>query len=179
MDYFDYSKLCFVIMPFGRKEVQVPAPKAAGGKPAGGTGKSGKAKSGAAKGAPAAGERITIVIDFDSIYKKIFEPAINAVRLPEGGSLVARRADDDFLAGNISTEMFAYIEYSRFAVADITGLNPNVFYELGVRHRARETGTAIFRIADAPLPFDINQIRAFPYAYEPRTQVAKSRDLIT
>jgi hypothetical protein len=46
--------------------------------------------------------------------------------------------------------MFEYLEYSRFAVADISGLNANVFYELGARHRARESATAIFHQTGAP-----------------------------
>ncbi|MCH7665651.1 MAG: hypothetical protein IH936_06970 [Acidobacteria bacterium] len=118
----DYNKICFAIMPFGKKPV---------------------------------GER---EVDFDQIYDEIFEPAINAVPLPEPeeGNLEARRTDKDFFAGDISHEMFNYLEYSRIALADITGLNANVFYELGHRHRARESGTAIFRQTDAPIPFDIN-----------------------
>ncbi len=119
-------------------------------------------------------------VDFDSIYENIFEPAINSVALPppEEGNLEARRTDKDFFTGDIGHEMFNYLEYSRFALADITGLNANVFYELGHRHRAREAGTAIFRQGDAPIPFDINQIKAFPYEYAPEEQAAEARALI-
>lgn len=139
----DYSKICFVIMPFGTKKV-------------------GRKK-----------------VNFDQIYDDIFLPAVNATKLPEGGNLIARRTDKDFFTGNISLEMFHYIEYSRFALADISGLNANVFYELGVRHRAHQAGTAIFKQLAAPIPFDINQIKAFPYEYEPQENIAKSRELIT
>lgn len=116
--------------------------------------------------------------DFDQIYKEVFVPAIASVELPEGGNLMPRRTDMDFFTGEITLEMFRYLEYSRFALTDISGLNPNVLYELGVRHRARASGTAIFRQADAPIPFDIRTIKAFPYAYEPVAEVAKSKDLI-
>jgi len=118
-------------------------------------------------------------VNFDSIYRDIFEPAIATTPLPEGGSLIPKRTDQDFFTGHISVEMFRYIEYSRFALADISGLNANVFYELGARHRARESGTAIFRQVDAPIPFDINQIKAFPYEYEPIAKVAESKAFIT
>jgi len=139
----NYSKICFVIMPFGKKKV-------------------GRRK-----------------IDFDFIYDSVFLPAINATKLPEGGVLEARRTDRDFFTGDISTEMFQYIEYSRFAVADISGLKPNVFYELGVRHHAHQSGTAIFRQIDVVIPFDINHIKAFPYEYEPQENIAKSIELVT
>jgi hypothetical protein len=104
-------------------------------------------------------------IDFDFIYKSVFLPAISDVTLPEGGKLEARRTDQDFFTGDITVEMFRYLEYSRFVLADITSLNPNVFYELGVRHRARQSGTAIFRQIEVKLPFDIAHIKAFPYEY--------------
>src|SRR3954467_4514610 len=140
---FDYSKICFVIMPFGNKKV-------------------GDAD-----------------VDFDKLYDDIFLPAIAAVDLPEGGKLDPRRTDKDFFAGDIKLEMFQYLEYSRFALADISGLNFNVAYELGVRHRAREAGTAISRQVRAAPPFDISSIKAFPYEYAPADEAAKSRALIT
>ncbi len=139
----NYSGICFVIMPFGKKKV---ADKD---------------------------------VDFDTIYQDIFLPAIAAVDLPEGGKLQPRRTDQDFFTGAITQDMFEYLEYSRFALADISGLNFNVAYELGVRHRAREAGTAIFRQGNAPPPFDIASIKAFPYEYAPATEVEKSRALIT
>ena len=145
---FDYQKICFVIMPFGEKEV---------------TDDQGKARK----------------VNFDPIYDQIFYPAIRATALPEGGFLEPRRTDRDFFTADISSDMFAYLEYSRFALGDISGLNPNVFYELGVRHRARQSGTALFRLLAMKIPFDISQIKAFPYEYEPDEQVTKSRELVT
>jgi Tfp pilus assembly protein PilF len=153
---FDYGNICFVIMPFGKKKVMRPSKRPTRTKP-----------------------MIADTVDFDVVYQEIFKPAINAVRLPEGGNLVARRADDDLLTGIISREMYRYIEYSRFAVADITSLGANVFLELGQRYRARESGTAVFRQADAAIPFDINQVRVLPYELAPMDRAAASRSLIT
>jgi tetratricopeptide (TPR) repeat protein len=144
----DYTRICFVIMPFGKKDV---------------LDENGK----------------TRIVDFDLIYEAIFDPAIRQTVLPEGGRLEARRTDQDFFSGDISQDMFEYLEYSRFAIADITGLNPNVFYELGVRHRARQAGTAIFRQLAAKIPFDITQIKAFPYDYEPEDHARESKNLVT
>ena len=139
----DYSKICFVIMPFGKKPV---------------------------------GDQM---VDFDPLYDDIFVPAISAVVLPEGGKLEPRRTDKDFFAGDIKLEMFQYLEYSRFALADISGINFNVAYELGARHRAREAGTAIFHQGKSSPPFDISSIKAFSYEYTPADAAAKSRELIT
>ena len=139
----DYSKICFVVMPFGSKSVEGRA------------------------------------IDFDYIYSDIFEPSISTVKLPEGGLLKPRRTDNDLFSGIISKEMFEYLEYSRVVFADITGLNPNVMYELGHRHRARQSGTIIFRQTDCSIPFDINQIKAFPYEFEPDDHAQVARELIS
>jgi tetratricopeptide (TPR) repeat protein len=139
----EFDKICFVLMPFGRKTVG------------------------------------TTVIDFDAVYDEILEPAVKAARLPEGGTLDPRRTDRDKFAASISQDMFEYLEYSCFALADITGANPNVFLELGVRYRARESGTVVIRQNDAPIPFDINQIKAFPYSYAPAAAAEQSRRLIT
>ena len=42
-----------------------------------------------------------------------------------------------------------------YAVADITGANPNVFYELGIRHAMRPRSTVIVFAEGTVLPFDI------------------------
>lgn len=120
-----------------------------------------------------------VEVDFDRVYATVFVPAIETVTLPEGGHLVAKRADTDTFSAVIDVEMFSYIEYSRFAIADISGLNPNVFYELGVRHAVQQSGTAIFHQTQTPNPFNTNRIRTFPYEYEPEEHVTESRRLIT
>lgn len=122
-----------------------------------------------------------IEVDFDFIYEKVFKPAIEAVELPVeegGGRLQPHRTDQDYFTSSITQDMFEYIEYSRFAIADISGLNANVFYELGVRHRAHDSGTVIFRQESGPPPFDIAQIKAFPYEYQPEEKVSESIELI-
>jgi tetratricopeptide (TPR) repeat protein len=142
MKSIDYNKVCFIVMPFGVKEID--------------------------------GNEI----DFDFIYSRIFEPAVSSVELPEGGKLIPKRTDKDFFSGDIALEMFSYIEYSRFTVADITGLNANVMYELGVRHHGHQSGTALFRQPNCQLPFDISHIKAFPYEYYPESKIRESIQLV-
>ena len=59
-------------------------------------------------------------------------------------------------SGSIHMEMFDHIARDDIAVVDITTLNPNVFYELGVRH-AQRPNTTLIMIEDqafAKLPFE-------------------------
>ncbi len=119
------------------------------------------------------------LVDFDFIYNEIFEPAIKEADLPEGGKLEPKRTDVDQFASSISQDMFEYITYSRIAFTDISGFNPNVFYELGIRHGTQESGTVIFRQSGIAIPFDINSIKVFDYDFDTKKQIANSRALIT
>ena len=118
-------------------------------------------------------------VDFNAIYSELFEPAIRAVKTPEGKELIPARTDMDAFASSINQEMFEYIMYSRMAFADISGFNPNVFYEIGARHSAQESGTVVFRQAGHEIPFDIRTIKIFEYHHEPPAQIEDSCTLIT
>ena len=73
-------------------------------------------------------------INFDVIYKDFIKDAV------EGLSLKCIRCDEIAEAGWIHSKMFEYIFSADVAVVDITSLNPNVFYELGIRHALKKHG---------------------------------------
>ena len=73
-------------------------------------------------------------------------------------NLTAIRADQIAEPGQITLQVIDHILGARAAVADVTGLNPNVFYELAVRHTAR-LPVAIIAEKGCNLPFDIAQMR--------------------
>jgi len=64
-----------------------------------------------------------------------------------------KRADEDGDPGMIGDRVVTDILHAELVVADLTDLNPNVFYELGIRHA---TGKPTIHIArtGTPLPFD-------------------------
>lgn len=96
-------------------------------------------------------------IDFDQVYEQGIRPAV------EAAGLQCIRGDREETGGIIHTAMFARLLMSEFVIADMTSANPNVFYELGVRHTARPyTTIALFATLGAP-PFDVNMVRAIPY----------------
>ncbi|MGI9511220.1 MAG: TRAFs-binding domain-containing protein [Geminicoccaceae bacterium] len=98
-----------------------------------------------------------IEIDFDEVYEKGIAPAI------EKAGLVPIRGDQEETGGLIHKAMFARLLLAEYVIADMTTANPNVFYELGVRHTAKPyTTIPIFATLDAP-PFDVNMVRAIPY----------------
>ena len=72
-----------------------------------------------------------VVVDFDQIYNEAIKPAIEAC------GLEALRGDEERTGGIIHGAMFARLLLAEFVVADLTLANPNVFYELGIRHAAK------------------------------------------
>src|ERR1700719_3060294 len=54
-----------------------------------------------------------------------------------------RRRSSDRSAGMIHKAMFERLILSEYAIADLTILNANVYYELGVRHAARPQTTVL------------------------------------
>jgi hypothetical protein len=89
------------------------------------------------------------VIDFDAVYKEFLAPAITAA------GLAPHRADADRRGGSIHLDMFQDLLLAEFVVADLTLDNPNVWYEIGVRHALRAGGAVLTYASRDRLPFDI------------------------
>ena len=88
-------------------------------------------------------------IDFDAVYRDLFAPAIAAA------GLMPHRADADRRGGSIHLDMFQDLLLAEFVVADLTLDNPNVWYEIGVRHALRAAGSVLTYALRDRLPFDI------------------------
>src|SRR5580698_2347720 len=95
--------------------------------------------------------------NFDSVYRKIIAPAV--VR----AGLEPIRADEEKVGGTIHKPMFERLMLCDYAIADVTGANPNVYYELGVRHALRQRSTIILFAEGTTLPFDLAPLRGMPY----------------
>jgi len=101
-----------------------------------------------------------VEIDFDQVYNDAIKPAILAAGLD------AIRGDEERTGGIIHAPMFARLLLSEYVVADLTLANPNVFYELGIRHAARPFTTVPIFANIHPLPFDVAMVRAIGYTLE-------------
>ena len=98
-----------------------------------------------------------VTVDFDQIYETGIKPAI------EAAGLEPVRGDQERTGGIIHVPMFGRLLLSDFVIADLTLSNPNVFYELGIRHTARPFTTVPVFAAIHPIPFDVALVRAIPY----------------
>jgi len=71
-------------------------------------------------------------VPFDRYYSNIFAPAIQ-----EAG-LRAHRGDSIFSSTTIMSDVWHCIRNASVVLADVTGKNANVFYELGLAHASRK-----------------------------------------
>jgi len=88
----------------------------------------------------------------DLFLGSIVEPAL------EQFGLTVVRADAIDKPGTITRQIIEYLLKSRLVIADLSFQNPNVFYELAIRHAARLPVVQLIRACDR-IPFDVNQVR--------------------
>ncbi len=94
------------------------------------------------------------------IYFQIIKPVVTAC------GYIAKRADELEYLGNITHDIIEWLYQSQLVIADLSGKNANVFYELGVRHALLRAGTIpIMRKGEKP-PFDIANYRTIFYSIE-------------
>ena len=76
------------------------------------------------------------------------------------------RADEINHSQMIDKPMYELIYHSNLVVADITTLNPNAIYELGIRHALKPFSTIIIQHEEAgDIPFDLNHINILKYNF--------------
>ncbi|MCA9499409.1 MAG: hypothetical protein KC588_09475, partial [Nitrospira sp.] len=97
-------------------------------------------------------------IDFNRVYDELIKPALD-----EAG-LHVFRADEEERAGDIRTDMFQELLIADLVVADLTLDNPNVWYELGVRHALRARGVVLICGGRVTTAFDLYTDRKLRYS---------------
>lgn len=93
----------------------------------------------------------------DALLNSIIRPAL----LPELGYVV-KRADEDFGPGTIAEQIVRDLVFADLVIADLTDHNPNVFYELGIRHAAIKPTIHLAQVGTL-LPFDNYAYRTIFY----------------
>lgn len=97
------------------------------------------------------------------VLKAKYNDLIREALLKARPDLEVIRADEVAAPGGITSDILNRIMKSDYILADITYPNPNVFYELGLRHACRP-GTILIRDVNGPrAPFDVSDLRHIPY----------------
>lgn len=110
---------------------------------------------------------------FDDAYTSIRE----ACESPEV-LLSCSRADDFYGAGYIMEDILTGIVSSEYIVADVTGKNANVFYELGIAHSCKPASkVVIISQTLEDIPFDLRHMRCIIYRNDSAGLRSLARDL--
>jgi hypothetical protein len=118
--------------------------------------------------APVGSEGSSVRERADDVRDYIIEPAMGEV------GLRVVRADTESTPGSVTASIVRAILVARLIVADLSGTNANVYYELGIAH---SFGKAVVLLVDdlAALPFDVRDQRAIPIGVAP----IRARDATT
>ena len=109
---------------------------------------------------------------FDKYYQEIYVPAI------KDAGFEPVRADELFTTGSVVEQIWEQIEKAKLLLADLTGKNPNVFYELGLAHAARQP--VVFTASNVEdVPFDLRHLRVIIYDVREPEWAAKLRKSVT
>ena len=114
-------------------------------------------------------------IDFNEIYIHLIKNTVEGLKDLE---MTCIRSDEIAEAGWIHPKMFERVYASEVAIVDITSLNPNVFYELGIRHALVDSVTVLIRRTGTKIPFNIEGLNVIEYNPESLTSVDEARKKI-
>jgi hypothetical protein len=111
--------------------------------------------------APAGNEKRKTWEDAIEIWETVIAPACASVGLDP------LRADQITDSGEITEQTFLHLRDDDVVIADLTQANPNVMYELGLRHTKHKL---TIQIGEAGrLPFDVTVIRTTRFVRTPHT----------
>jgi hypothetical protein len=87
------------------------------------------------------------------------------------------RADKISEPGIITTQIIQYIVDAALVIADLTERNPNVFYELAIRHAIRKPLVQLIKKGES-IPFDVAATRIIQFDIHNLDSVAAAKDEI-
>ena len=104
----------------------------------------------------------------DQILRHVIGPAA------EAAGFSAIRADQISEPGLITTQVIQHIVDDPLVIADLTGSNANVFYELAIRHAIRKPLVQIIQ-KDEKIPFDVAGMRTIPVDHRDLDSVQEAK----
>lgn len=93
---------------------------------------------------------------FDGYFEKIYSPAL------EQAGYIPTKVDDLFAPRPIMDDIRAKIMEAEILLCEMSGRNPNVFYELGLAHAIGRPAILLSN-SKKDIPFDLQHVRAIVY----------------
>jgi hypothetical protein len=104
----------------------------------------------------------------DQVLRHVIEPASKHCGYD------AIRADGISEPGIITAQVIQHILDDPIVIADLTGANPNVFYELAIRHAIRRPLVQIIQKGEK-IPFDVAGMRTIPVDHKDLDSVEEAK----
>ncbi len=92
----------------------------------------------------------------DDYYSEVYCPAIAKA------GMIPHRADDIFAPTSVVEDIWKFTKKAKVLIADLTGKNPNVLYELGLAHAIAKPVILVTN-SEEDVPFDLRAIRILKY----------------
>ncbi|ETT30278.1 hypothetical protein C161_27523 [Paenibacillus sp. FSL R5-192] len=108
----------------------------------------------------------------DQVLRHVILPSVKECGFDESEVV---RADTISNPGAITHQIISSIINSDLVIADLTGNNPNVYYELAIRHVLRKPYVQICDI-NTPLPFDVKNQRTIMFDYKDLDSVEAAKN---
>ncbi len=105
----------------------------------------------------------------DQLYQHIIKPVC------EKCGFAAQRVDEFNTPDSITQEILEALNDYDLVIADLTGHNPNVFFEIGYRARSQKPIIHLKR-KDEIIPFDVSTIHTFEYDLTDLDMVTATKD---
>ncbi|XGV97287.1 MAG: hypothetical protein ACAF41_31755 [Leptolyngbya sp. BL-A-14] len=115
-----------------------------------------------------------VLMPFKVEMKPLYDDHI--VKVAADLNLSVARGDDFFTAHSVMLDVWSAICSAKVIIADCTGRNPNVFYEIGLGHALGKPVILITQSND-DVPFDVRHMRYIQYSYTPRGMIAFEKRL--
>ena len=104
----------------------------------------------------------------DQVLRHLIKPAFR------GKGFEILRSDHEPEPGFITSRVIQQMVEAELVIADLSDRNPNVFYELAIRHVARKPSIPIIRRGEE-IPFDVAQMRTVEFNLADPDELAEAR----
>jgi hypothetical protein len=101
----------------------------------------------------------SLMMPFAAEFRDVADAVVRACREQQ---LRCQRGDDVWEEPEVIQDVFSLIYRSSFVICDLTGRNPNVFYEAGIAHTLGRPVIPIVQ-SDADVPFNLRHHRFIHY----------------
>lgn len=114
-----------------------------------------------------------VLMPFAKEFDLVYDTIVDALK----GLMICSRADDLRLGAHILERVLRGIATAELIIADLTGRNPNVFYELALAHtRTKDVLLLTQNMED--VPFDLRPLFCHEYKVTAKTQIDKLSEIV-